>query len=183
MSNTTNYLVKNRSAGVVTYSVPELGVKRTFAPGEIKRINFDELQKLSYQPGGMILIAEYLMIGKEVLKELEIQVEQEYDYDENDIIGLIKNGTIDQWIDCLNFAPTGVLDLVKALSVSVPLENFEKKKAIKEILGFDVDAAFANNQNTEDEDKTNKPTRRVQKTNAAAGSARRSTPYKVVNKG
>ena len=29
----TMYNVKNRSAGVATYKIPEMGVRRTFSPG------------------------------------------------------------------------------------------------------------------------------------------------------
>jgi hypothetical protein len=112
MSN-NNYFVKNRSAGIVVYEIPDLGVRRMFQAGEIKSIPYQELLQLSYQPGGKILMGDYLMIGKEVLKQLEMHVEPEYDLDTQDIIELMKNGSLDQWIDCLNFAPTGVIDLIK----------------------------------------------------------------------
>ena len=46
------YLVKNRSAGQVCYSIPDLGIKKHLAPGETIKVSFDELQKLSNQPGG-----------------------------------------------------------------------------------------------------------------------------------
>lgn len=161
MSN-SNYYVKNRSAGVIFYEVPDLGVRRTFQPGEIKSIPYNELLQLSYQSGGRILMEEYLMIGKEVLKQLEMRVEPEYDLDGPSIIELMKNGSIDQWIDCLNFAPAGVIDLIKKLSVELPLENYEKKKALKDIYGFDVDIAFKNSLDDNNEKPTNnKPVRRI----------------------
>jgi len=42
------YKVKNRSAGVVLYKIPEDSVVRRFAPGETKRISYEELLHLSY---------------------------------------------------------------------------------------------------------------------------------------
>jgi hypothetical protein len=42
------YNVKNRSASTVLYKIPESGIRRTFAPGEVKRIDYDELLHLSY---------------------------------------------------------------------------------------------------------------------------------------
>ena len=41
--STIMYNVKNRSAGVATYKIPELGVRRSFQPGEIKKISAEEL--------------------------------------------------------------------------------------------------------------------------------------------
>lgn len=52
--------VKNRSASVVVYRIPETNLRREWAPGETKRISFDELEKLTYQPGGRELIENFL---------------------------------------------------------------------------------------------------------------------------
>lgn len=41
------YNVKNRSAGIVKYKIPEMNIVRRFVPGEIKRIAYDELFALS----------------------------------------------------------------------------------------------------------------------------------------
>jgi hypothetical protein len=60
MSNDTMYNVKNRSAGLVGYKIAESGIRREFYPGETKQVSFEELQQLSYQPGGRELMAEYL---------------------------------------------------------------------------------------------------------------------------
>jgi hypothetical protein len=54
------YKVKNRSSNRVMYSVPDLGVFRDFVPGEVKQISHEELEKLSYRPGGVTLISSYL---------------------------------------------------------------------------------------------------------------------------
>jgi hypothetical protein len=37
------YNVKNRSAGVVIYKIPEQNIRRHFAIGETKRISYSEL--------------------------------------------------------------------------------------------------------------------------------------------
>ena len=52
--------VLNRSSGTVAYYLPDLDITRSFEPGEIKRISFEELEKLSYQEGGLYLIQNYL---------------------------------------------------------------------------------------------------------------------------
>ena len=44
--------VTNKSAGIVIYSVPELGVRREFSPHETKRLSVNELNALGIQSGG-----------------------------------------------------------------------------------------------------------------------------------
>jgi hypothetical protein len=52
--------VKNRSGSHVVYTIPEIGVRRSFAPGETKKITYEELEKLTYQSGGMEILSRYL---------------------------------------------------------------------------------------------------------------------------
>jgi hypothetical protein len=54
------YNVKNRSASTIVYKIPEDNLRRRFTPGETKRISYDELLKLSYQPGGKEMMANFL---------------------------------------------------------------------------------------------------------------------------
>jgi hypothetical protein len=54
------YNVKNRSAGVAVYKIPEMGIRRSFAPGEVKQISAEELEKLTYRPGGMAILTNFL---------------------------------------------------------------------------------------------------------------------------
>lgn len=177
------YIVKNRSAGMLVYSIPELNVTREFAPGESKKISFKELEQLSYQMGGKELMAEYLIVEKEIQEKLNIQTELEYNFTEEDVINLIKNGSMDEWLDCLDFAPTGVIDLIKRFSVDLPLGDYNKRQALKEKLGFDVDKAIENNADEIAKHQTAesaKPKRRVAA--PAQENTRRATAnkYKVV---
>lgn len=137
-------IVKNRSSSRVGYTIPEENIRRTFAPGESKKIPKDELIKLSYQPGGMEMMISFLQIQDEkVLNNLNINPEGEYFMSEQQIIQLLKTGSYDAFLDCLDFAPTGVIDLVKQYAVSIPLTDLNKRKALKDKTGFDVDKAIA----------------------------------------
>ena len=139
------YNVKNRSASTVVYRIPEDGIRREFAPGEVKKISKAELTKLSYRPGGPALMVQYLQImSAEGVKELGLRVEPEYNMSEQQVIDLLKTGSMDAFLDCLEFAPVGVIDLVKKLAVSLPLNDFAKREALKEKTGFDVTKAVAN---------------------------------------
>ena len=87
------YNVKNRSAGAVLYTIPEDNIRRRFAPGETKRISYEELLHLSYQAGGRELMANFLQIQSEgVPKSLGIKTEPEYYMNEQQVIDLLKNG-------------------------------------------------------------------------------------------
>ena len=187
MDNNKMYIVKNRSASRVFYKIPEENIRREFNPGETKRISFEELEKLSYQSGGRELMANFLQIqSEEATANLGIHTEPEYNMTEEQIINLIKTGSLDAFLDCLDFAPTGVIDLLKQYAVSVPLNDYEKRQALKDKTGFDVDTAIKNIEAERAEDNNNTITpaasRRVQPTAEATGRRTAGTNYKIVSK-
>lgn len=183
------YEVKNRSSSVLVYNIPDDGIRREFMPGETKRISFSELEKLTYQSGGQSLINNYLMIKDiEVVKDLNVKTEPEYYLTEPQIVDLIKNGSLDQFLDCLDFAPAGVIELLKDLSIKVPLSDYQKRQALKEKIGFDVDAALRHIEEEKAEEaeangntiEPAAPQRRV-KAEEAAPARRTSGNYKIVS--
>lgn len=137
-------LVKNRSAGVVSYSVPDLNVRRRFTAGEVKKVSEEELQKLAFIPGGKTLLREYLQVAPEDAVKLEIEPEREYYWDEDKIKEVLANGSLDLFLDALDFAPEGVIDLIKDYAVKLPLTDTQKLDAIKEKTGFDAARAIEN---------------------------------------
>ena len=187
ITSDTMYNVKNRSSSVVVYRIPETNLRREFQPGDTKKIPFGELEKLTYQPGGYTLLEEFLQIVDEaVTNNLNVHREVEYDMSETQIRDLLTHGSLDAFLDALDFAPIGVIDLIKTMSVSLPLEDYNKRKALLEKTGFDVDKAVANLQAEKAEEKTAAtesaaPTERRVK--PAAQTGRRTAPnYKVVVK-
>lgn len=178
--------VKNRGASWVTYKIPEDGIRRSFAPGEVKRVSDTELEKLTYQPGGMIILSQFLQIQDEVaLRNLNIHTEPEYYMSEADVAALIKTGSLDAFLDALDFAPVGVVDLIKKLSLDIPLMDMSKRKALKDKTGLDVDAALKNREaEKEDENAGNtilKQTERRVKTEDVAPGRRTTVPkYNII---
>lgn len=168
MERSTIIKVLNRDSGAVIYTIPEMnGLRRVFQAGETKEITFEELQKLSYIPGGMPILRDSLVIlnNKEAIRELLGQVEPEYEYSRDDVINLLKNGSMDEFLDCLDFAPEGVKDLVKTLAVELPVNDVSKRQAILEKLGFSVDNAIRiKNEVAEPDKQEHKVQRRVKKT-------------------
>ena len=183
--------VKNRSSSIVVYSVPEMGIRREFAPNETKLVTMAELNALSYLPGGMALIRKNLFISDAtVLEDMSVKVEPEYYLDEAGVIDLLNNGSIDAFLDCLDFAPEGVLDLIKKQAVALPVNDNRKRDAIKSKLGFDVTMALIHQEEVrkaEEEESGTKaesitPVRRVKTEDTTAPTGRRTAipQYKVV---
>ena len=175
------YNVKNRSASSVVVRIPDLGIRKEFAPGETMRMSFDELEKLSYQAGGRELMANFLQVMEdEVNDELGVPREAEYYMSESQIAELLRSGSIDQFKDCLDFAPIGVIDLVKQIAVQMPLTDTVKIKALRDKTGFDVEKAIANNEAANAPEQTEGAT--AEETKPATTGRRTNTNYKVVSR-
>ena len=168
MNKNTRIKIRNRSTGTVIYNVLDLGVRREFTAGEIKEVSFEELQKLSYQPGGMYMLENYLVIENlEAREELLGEVELEYDYTEDKVKEVLLYGSLDSLLDCLDFAPKGVIDIVKKVAVEMEITDTRKRKAIYNATGFNVDGAIKINEETKmTEEDAETPVRRVATTEA-----------------
>ena len=169
--------VVNKYNGTVGYNVPDLGVHRNFYPNESKDITFDELEKLSFAPGGEAILKDFLEIqNKEAIAKLfATELEPEYHYTKDDIKKLMQTGTLDQFLDCLDFAPQSVKEIIKDMAVELPLNDVEKRNAIQEKLGFDVNRAIEikNTKYDGGEEDTSGDFGRINK--------RRATPIKSEN--
>ena len=188
--------VRNRSNRIVIYHVDDMHVRREFAPGETKMIPVEELMALSQKAGGAYIIRNSLFIqDAPTVKEMPMKVEPEYYLDDKGVIELLKNGSVDALLDCLDFAPGGVIELVKKYAVELPITDTRKIRAIRDKTGFKVDlalkhkeelaaeAAEAAGENDSGMEIKAAPTRRVQPAADTETTGRRTTPkYKVVAK-
>ena len=149
--------IKNRSNGMVAYTIPELGnrtnVRREFAPKEVKTISFEELEALTFIGGGQTLLEEYLQVSdRAALEKLGIVPEFEYFMSEEDVKNLVLSGSYDSFLDALDFAPAGVIDLIKKYAVELPCNDNAKSEAMRKVLGFDVDSALRINREANETD-------------------------------
>jgi hypothetical protein len=179
--------VKNRGASTVVYRIPDKGIRREFKPGQVMSISAEELEELTFQPGGTTILSQFLQIlDMEGIQATRIKTEPEYHMSEADVANLIKNGSIDAFLDALDFAPIGVIDLIKKLSVDIPMVDIQKRKALKEKTGFDVEAALKHNEESKEETqntilKQSNGERRV-KTEEVPGGRRTTPKYNIINK-
>lgn len=167
--------VENRTAGKIVYQIPDRRIRRELAPRQAIRVPKDEIEALSYTAGGLDLIRNHLLVKDEqVLDDLNIHREPEYYMNADNVAKLIREGSLNEFKDALDFAPEGVKEMIKDLSVQIPLNDFSKRQALKEMTGFDVDAAIAHDK----ENKMNEDggtTVEAPKTRRVVQTARRST--------
>ena len=179
--------VTNRNNGYTGYYIPDTNRKRNFAPGETKKIDLEELIQLSYIDGGEYLLKNYFIIdNKDALSQLNLAVEPEYFYTEKEIRDILFNGSLDQLEDTLNFAPNGVIELIKQIAVKEELPDTRKRKLISEKTGFNIDSAIYVNSVMNEDDNTEAETETKTRKVAIEGAPTRKATipadkYKVVS--
>lgn len=186
--------VTNRNNGFTGYTIPDLNITRTFNIGETKKISLDELKQLQFVEGGDYLLKHCLIINdKNALEVLNMSdVEPEYFYTEAEIKELLTNGSLDQLEDALNFAPEGVIEIIKSMAIKMELPDTRKRKIISDKTGLNIDNAIMVNEVMKEEhsDVTEKAETKVRKAapinaGSAATPTRKAEPvsrYKVVSK-
>lgn len=166
--------VTNRNNGFTGYTIPDTGVTKTFMPGETKKIDLEELKQLQYVEGGDYLLKHFLIIdNKTALEALNMEnVEPEYFYTENEIRELLTNGSLDQLEDTLNFAPEGVIEIIKTMAVTIELPDTRKRKMISDKTGLSIDSAIRLNEAMRaDEVAADKPEAKVRKATPIAAAS------------
>lgn len=182
--NKQTFSVTNRSGGTVGYSIPDLDINRFYAVNETKKnISLEELEKLQQTRGGRRILQHCLQLTKEGVEALDLKVEPEYYLSQDEVRDLLLYGDLDKFLDALDFAPNGVIEIFKNLAVSIPATDMRKLEALKEKTGFDALAAIRNNQMLSEEIAT--PTaetkkRRVEEKIEEETPVRRVSNYKIV---
>lgn len=133
--------VINRSDGNVTYYLEEMRTRRVFTPNEAKEIEPAEMEALFQMDGGAELIKQYLLVDDKAWVESHWQPEEEYFWQYADIERCLKEDSLELFSETLDYAPQGVLDLLKTISWRLPLTDLNKINEIRNKLGFDVQAA------------------------------------------
>jgi len=176
--------VTNRDSGAVGYVIPDANIHRTFASGQTKEIDLEELKQVQFIPGGQFILDNLLIVEDSALAELNMEVEPEYKFTETDIRKMLSYETdMDRFLDFLDYAPEGALEICKEIMVNEKIPDTRKREALSAKTGFNVDAAImVNNIMAEEESEENtdsKPKRRVASEEGTDKPARRSKYTKV----
>ena len=177
--------VRNRNNGFTCYTLDD-GTTRVFNLNESKKIDLEELRALAMTVGGDYILQNYLIINdRTALEYLDLNPEPEYFYTETEIEDLLLNKEPDYLEDCLNFAPQGVIDLVKSMAVKLKLPDVRKRKLILEKTGFSVDNALYVNDALKDEDdkpQEAKPERKIKRDAEDKSEAKPARKIVIPNK-
>lgn len=192
LEKTTLIKVTNRDNGSVSYAIPDSNnLRRYFHAGESKEVTWEELLKLSYSTGGRYILKHLMLIhNTEAVEQLLGEVEPEYFYDKARLEELLRYGSLDELLDCMDFAPKGTLELLQQVAVDIEVNDVAKRNAIREVLKFDVTKAIEINKETKEPAENVKKARRVsaetsEETKAAAAveedkPKRRVPQYNVI---
>lgn len=182
--------VENRSRAIVGFKIPDTKIPKRFVAGEIKEITMGELRQAVQIPGTRLTILNNLIIhDKSAVEELLPEAEPEYFYTVKDVDFLLEQGTLDQLKDALDFAPEGVVSLIKERAVKNELNDVKKREAILEATNFNVTGAIEINHLAQVDDKSenNTKVRRAsllgenEETQVSAPARRAATPkYTII---
>jgi predicted transcriptional regulator len=191
--------VKNRNNGTTVYKIPDKNIVRTFAPGETKQISLDELKELQWIPGGEYLLKNLLIVDNKVaLDALNMKVEPEYFYTEDDIRKLLTGmDNMDEFLDFLDFATEGAIDIAKDIAVKERIPDSRKREALSAKTGFNIDSAINMDKLFEEEENKPEPEKKERRVKAVDAkeeeapkrrvaisekSAETASKYKIISK-
>ncbi len=133
----------NRSDGKVSYQLPEMNnIKRIFEPWEEKEISGEELMALFSLDGGIDLVKQYLLVDDKQWVQEHFDAPIEYFWKKEEIRKCVFEDDLDLFEETFDYAPDGVIDLIKAIAWKEQLSDLNKIKIIEEKTGFDVMASI-----------------------------------------
>lgn len=156
--------VRNRAKGSISYTIDSLRVTRVWTgTGTVINIPINELIELTTIPGGQKLLDKYLVIeDAEALTAIyDYDLAPEYAYGEAEIDYLLHAGTNEQLLDALDYAPQGVLDLIRGMAIKQIPDTTAKVNAINEKFQINLTTLIANAaDDTETKEEENVAARR-----------------------
>lgn len=175
MSEKQYVQVRNLTGYPVVYRIPEDNIRRAFGGHETKEVKVEELRKLYYQPGGGVLLTDFLSVqDNDLAREFgvsEDSLTHEYQWTAEDVDRLLKTGSVAELEDALDFAPEGIVDMIVARAVETRNPDINKREAIYKATGKNVGEMIAIQIQVEkelgDPVETKPRQRRVQKDESA----------------
>lgn len=159
------------------------GVRRHFAPHATIKVKAEELRNLSYQPGGVDLLTNFLQVkNKNLAREFGVSDETvEYNWTEQDVINALTTEPIDVLLDALDFGPEGIIQQLQTKAVELEIPDMDKREAIMKKTGFDISSMIKNKHAYDNEDESKEEKKPITRRTT---TKKQTTPQRrVQNKG
>lgn len=146
VSDDTLVTVENMVGHDVSYIITSLGIRRKLMPGVPFQVKAQELRALFAEPGGEVLLRNYLRVGnKNLQREFGVPADQvEYNWTVKDVDDVLLNKPEEYLLDALDFAPEGIIDLIEKRAIELELPNMNKRKAIMNKTGVNITKSIEN---------------------------------------
>lgn len=139
------------------YMLTSSGRSRRLMPGVTMRVTAGELRELFYQPGGAIMLQNYICVGnKDLAAEFGVPDDMiEYNWTIDDVRECLQEKPLDVLLDALDFAPQGIVESLKDEAIALEITDKRKIEVIAKKTGVDIDAAIRNKHAYDSNDDTN----------------------------
>lgn len=181
VSDDTLVTIENMVGHDVSYIISSLGVRRKLMPGVSLQVKAQELRALYAEPGGEVLLRNYLHVKEPKLqREFGISEDQiEYNWTIKDIDSVLLEKPEEYLLDALDFAPQGIIDLIQSRAIELELPNMNKRKAIMKKTGVNITKSI---ENRHAYDSTNTSNNVVEKRSRRVKNTTEETPKRRVAK-
>lgn len=132
--------IENMVGHDISYTITSLGVHRKIMPGISIRVKAQELRALYAEPGGEVMLRNYLRVcDKQMQQEFGIPESQiEYNWTTADIDDVLLNKPEEYLLDALDFAPDGIIEQIKQRAIELELPDNNKRKDIMNRTGVNI---------------------------------------------
>lgn len=123
-----------------------------FGAQQTKTITAGELRSMAYVPGvlTMLLDGKLRIQNRELCEEFNVPTDvPEYDLTIAEIDDILLNKEADYLLDALDWAPEGILELIKRRAIELKLPDVAKRKYISDRLECNVDEMIRNAEKLE----------------------------------
>jgi hypothetical protein len=130
--------VWSTSMGEVVYALQDPKVHRSWKSGEVKILTFHEVYQLANSSGGMPLLANHLQIrDPKVRKALQLPMEPEYLYTDEDARKLVNSGTEEEILDAIEFGPRSLAAAIRYYAI-LDIDSLEKMKFFNNLFRMNI---------------------------------------------
>lgn len=182
----TKVKVSNRSDGSVGYKLDALHIKRHWRhPGDYINIPIEELLELKSSRGTKYILDHLLKIEDNAARALvfdEAPLPPEYDYSEAEVEQLLYAGTNEQLYDALDYAPDGVLSIIRTKACQKLPDTMAKIEAINKKFNISLVTIYQNGVLAKQEDSAEEEKAPVERRTAPIEVPKKTTTRKTTPK-